>query len=126
MLLLAYAIAVLHGTAIAFMVIGGVLALRWPRLLWLHVPVSLVILGLHLAGSDCPLTTLELHLRARAGVPGYSDGWIGHYVLAPVGVDVHSTPAQIGQFTVALVPNLVAYGILVARALRRQVRPVAR
>ena len=41
---LAWTVAVLHGAAVLFMLVGGLLALRWPRLLWLHVPIALAIL----------------------------------------------------------------------------------
>jgi hypothetical protein len=58
LVLLAAAVAVLHGAVVAFMVSGSLLALRRPWLLWLHVPVSLAILGLYLTGSDCPVTHL--------------------------------------------------------------------
>ena len=51
-MLLANAVALLHAAAVLFMLTGSLLALRWPRLLWLHVPVSLAILGLYLTGSD--------------------------------------------------------------------------
>ena len=37
---LADLVAVLHAAAVLFMVTGSLLALRWPRLLWLHVPVT--------------------------------------------------------------------------------------
>ena len=45
-MLAASAVALLHGAAVLFMLTGSLLALRWPRVLWLHVPVSLAILGI--------------------------------------------------------------------------------
>ena len=117
-MVLAVLVAVLHGAAVAFMVTGSLLALRWPRLLWLHVPVALVILGLYLTGSDCPLTTWELRLRAAAGEPGYSGGFIGHYVTDPLGFPIHATSTQIGIYVIAFLPNLVGYGLLAARRFR--------
>jgi hypothetical protein len=94
------------------------LALRWPRVLLLHVPVSLTILGLYLTGSDCPLTTWELALRERAGEPGYDGGFIGHYITEPMGFPIEATSTQVGIYVVAFLPNLIGYGLLVARALR--------
>lgn len=111
-------LAVLHGAAVLFMLTGALLALRWPRVLWLHVPVSLVILGLYLTGSDCPLTTWELDLRVRAGEPGYRGGFIGHYVTEPLGFPIHATATQLGIYAVAFLPNIVGYGLLVRRGLR--------
>ena len=119
-MLLASGVAVLHGAAVLFMLTGSLLALRWPRVLWLHVPVSLAILGLYLTGSDCPLTTLELWLRRRAGEPGYRGGFIGHYVTEPLGFPIHATSTQIGIYVLAFLPNLIGYGLLAAQRSRRR------
>jgi hypothetical protein len=125
-LVLAVLVAVLHGSAVLFMLTGSLLALRWPRLVLLHLPVAAVILAVNLAGADCPLTTLELALRDAAGVPGYTGGFLGHYVLAPFGVDVHTTAAQVGIYAVALTPNAVGYSLLAARGARRRAPSDAR
>ena len=94
--LLANAVALLHAAAVLFMLTGSLLALRWPWVLWLHVPVSLAILGLYLTGSDCPLTTWELALREQAGEPGYTGGFIGHYITEPLGFPIEATSTQVG------------------------------
>jgi hypothetical protein len=125
-LLLASLVAVLHGAAVLFMLVGGVLALHRPALVRLHAPCALAILGVNLAGADCPLTTLELALWARAGAPGYSGGFLGHYLFAPAGLDVHSPAVQLGIYLTALTPNALAYGLLAARTLRRRLRPAGR
>jgi hypothetical protein len=116
--LLAALVAAVHGAAVVFMLTGSLLALRWPRVLWLHVPVSLAILALHLTGSDCPLTSWELALRAAAGEPGYRGGFIGHYLTEPMGFPIHATSTQIGIYVVAFLPNLVGYGLLARRWVR--------
>jgi Protein of Unknown function (DUF2784) len=120
--LLATAVAILHGLAVAFMLTGSLLALRWPRLLWLHVPVSVAILALYLTGSDCPLTTWELALREAAGEPGYTGGFIGHYITEPLGFPIEATSTQIGIYVVAFLPNVIGYGLLAARYRRRSDR----
>jgi hypothetical protein len=120
--LLADAVALLHGAAVLFMLTGSLLALRWPRILWQHVPVALAILGLHLTGSDCPLTTWERELRAGSGAPGYTGGFIGHYVTEPLGFPIHATATQVGIYVVAFLPNAIGYGLLVrGRDLYRRV-----
>ena len=123
-MLLAGAVAVLHGAAVLFMVTGSLLALRWPRVLWLHVPVSLAILVLYFTGSDCPLTTLELWLRQRAGEPTYRGGFIGHYITDPLGFPIHATSTQVGIYVIAFLPNVLGYGLLVTRRLRARRGPV--
>jgi hypothetical protein len=114
----AVAVAVLHGAAVLFMLTGSLLALRRPRLLYLHAPVALAILAVNLAGQPCPLTDLELALRDAAGADAYSGGFLGHYVLAPFGVDVHAPAAQFGIYAVAVAPNVVGYGLHALRLLR--------
>jgi len=121
-MLAANAVAVLHATAILFMVTGSLLALRWPRLLWLHVPVAAAILGIYLTHTDCPLTTLELWLREQAGEAGYRGGFIGHYLTEPLGLLIHATSTQLGILLIAVLPNVVGYGLLAARSVRSHVR----
>lgn len=124
MLLLARAVAVLHAAAVLFMLTGSLLALRWPRVLWVHVPLSLAILAVYLTGSDCPVTTLELWLRRRGGGTGYTGGFIGHYITEPLGFPIHATSTQVGIYAIALLPNLVGYTLLTTQAVRRQRTPV--
>jgi Protein of Unknown function (DUF2784) len=116
-LLAAAVVAVLHGLLVLVMVTGSLLALRWPRVLWVHVPVALTILVLYATNSDCPLTTLELWLRERAGEPGYLGGFLGHYVTEPMGFPIRETSTQVGIYVTALVPNVLGYSLLAGRQL---------
>lgn len=79
--LLADLVLVLHAAFVAFVVLGGLLVLRWPRLAWLHVPAALWGAGIEIAGGICPLTPLEDHFRGLAGEQGYAQDCIGHYLL---------------------------------------------
>ena len=121
-MLLAGAVAVVHGAAVLFMLLGALLALRWPGLLRLHVPISGAILVIYLTGSNCPLTDLELWLRARSRAPGYRGGFIGHYVTEPLGFPIHATSTQVGIYVIAFLPNLIGYTLLVRHHLRGRVR----
>ena len=123
--LLADTVAVVHGAAVVLMLTGAVVALWRPRVLWVHLPVSLAILGVNRAGAPCPLTELELWLRAEAGGAAYEGGYLGHYVFSPVGLDVASPSVQAGVYTAALVPNAVACALLAVRARRRPGRAPA-
>lgn len=55
---------VVHFAFIVFVAVGGLMAWRWPRLLWLHVPAVACGLGIVTLGYDCPLTPLEKHFGA--------------------------------------------------------------
>ena len=114
-MLYANAVAFLHAAAVLLMLTGALLAVRWPRVVWLHVPVALAILAVNLAGADCPLTDLELALRERAGMEAYEGGFLGHYVFAPLGLDVRASGTQLGVHATALGLNVLGYGLLAAR-----------
>ena len=123
-MLLADAVAVVHGVAVVLMLTGAAIALWRPRVLWVHLPVCLAILAVNRAGAPCPLTELELWLRAEAGGAAYDGGYLGHYLLAPMGLDVASPQVQAAIYTVAIVPNAVALGLLALRARHRRARVV--
>ena len=79
-----------HFAYMAFIVIGGVLALRWPRLVPVHLAAVAVGLASITVGFDCPLTNLERWLRRRGDQQAYTNGFIDHYVkghLYPHGYD---------------------------------------
>lgn len=108
----------LHLGFVLFVVLGGLLVLRWPRLAWLHIPAAVWGVLIEYTGWICPLTPLENSFRLRGGEAGYSGGFIQHYiqpVLYPAGL-TRSTQIALGSF--ALLVNLTAYGVVVARTRR--------
>ena len=70
-----------HLAFILFVLFGGLLAFRWPKAAWLHVPAFLWGAAIELSGSVCPLTYLENHLRARGAAEGYATSFVEHYLL---------------------------------------------
>jgi Protein of Unknown function (DUF2784) len=112
------AVSVVHLAFVLFVVLGGLLVLKWPRLAWLHVPAAVWGVLIEYAGWICPLTPLENSLRARGGEAGYSGGFIEHYVqpvLYPAGL---TRGTQIVLGSLALLVNLTAYGVVIARRSR--------
>jgi hypothetical protein len=70
-----------HFAFIAYVVVGGFIALRWRRTIWLHVPAVLWGVAITVEHLDCPLTGLERWGRANAGMaPLPSEGFITHYI----------------------------------------------
>ena len=74
-------VVILHFAFVLFVVFGGLLVLRWPRLAYVHVPAAVWGAWIEFTGRICPLTPLENALRERAGEAGYSGGFIEHYIL---------------------------------------------
>jgi len=103
-----------HFAFLLFVVLGGILVLRHPRVAWLHVPLALWGVYVEFSGAICPLTPLENHFRARAGEAGYTGGFIDHYITAlmyPAGL---TRGMQIALGTAVLALNVWLYARLVA------------
>lgn len=71
---------IVHFAFIAFIPIGPLLAWRWPRLIWLHVPAVVWGIAIITIGFSCPLTPLELYFRRLAGGRGYEGGFVDRYL----------------------------------------------
>jgi hypothetical protein len=78
--ILADGVMVVHFAFILFVVVGAVLAWRWPAVLWVHVPALAWGVGTVAIGFPCPLTTLENGLRRVAGDAGYGGGFVDRYI----------------------------------------------
>src|SRR3546814_3388146 len=64
---------------VTFAIAGGLLALRWRWVVWLHLPAAAWAAMIEFAGWVCPLTPLENHFRALAGESTYDRGFVAHY-----------------------------------------------
>ncbi len=113
---LADLVLVIHLAFVLFVVLGGLLVPRWPRLAWLHLPAAVWGVLIEYSGWICPLTPLENSFRVRGGEAGYSGGFIQHYIqptLYPSGL-TRSTQLVLGS--VVLLLNLAAYAIVFRRS----------
>lgn len=88
--LLADTVLTLHVAVVAF-VVGGLLLViggnllhwRWVNARWFrlaHLGAILFVIAETWLGMVCPLTTLEMWLRARAGVAAYGGSFIEHWL----------------------------------------------
>jgi hypothetical protein len=79
--LLADVVLLLHLAFVLFAMFGGLLALRHPGAVWLHLPALLWGVVVQWADLICPLTPLENRLRALGGGDVYGGGFIEHYLM---------------------------------------------
>jgi hypothetical protein len=79
--LAATAIALLHLAYILFVLFGGFLVLKWPKLMWVHLPAATWGMLIEFGGWYCPLTRWENYFLRAAGRAGYSGGFVGHYIM---------------------------------------------
>jgi hypothetical protein len=110
-----------HALFVAFVVLGGLLALRWPRVIFLHLPAAVYGALLEFQGWICPLTPLEKSLRAAAGEAGYEGGFIEHYLLPVLYPAALTREVQLVLGTAVIVANVVIYALVLRR--RPQERP---
>ena len=111
--LLADLVLVLHGLFILFVLLGGLIVWRRPRLGWLHLTAVAWAVWAAWAGWICPLTPLENALRRAAGQAGYGGGFIEHYLLALIYPDGLTRGVQIGLGLFVALLNLAVYALLV-------------
>ena len=111
-------VLITHFAFVLFVVLGGFLALRWPRLAWVHLPVALYGAIIEFLGFICPLTPLENSLRQRGGEAGYSGGFIDHYITATIYPSGLTRGIQLVLGVGVLVLNALVYAIVVRRAHR--------
>lgn len=119
-LILADALVLLHLLFVAFVVGGGFLLVRWPRLLWLHLPAAAWGAFVEFTGSICPLTPLENHLRVLGGGGAYSGGFVERYLLPVLYPENLTLPIQQVLGGVVVGVNLVAYALAYRSARRKK------
>ncbi len=109
-----------HTAFVVFAVFGGLVALRWRKVIWLHVPAVLVAALAEFTGWICPLTPLENWFRVRGGEAGYTGSFIEHYivpVLYPTGL---TRRIQVVLGTAVVMLNLLVYAYIAVVRLRRK------
>ena len=119
---LADAIVVLHLAFVLFVVFGGLLALKWPRAAWAHVPAAAWGVAIEFFGWICPLTPLENELRLRAGRTSYEGDFIGRYLLPVIYPDGLTRETQLALGACALLLNVGIYWLVLKRRGRGAAR----
>jgi hypothetical protein len=117
--LLADSVLLAHAAFVAFVVLGGLLVLRWPRLAWVHLPVVAWGAGIEFTGGICPLTPLENRLRALAHEQGYAGGFVEHYVFGLLYPDGLTRDVQVALGLGVVVLNGAIYAWAWQRYRRR-------
>ncbi|MFH2124220.1 MAG: DUF2784 domain-containing protein [Pseudomonadota bacterium] len=104
------AILLLHLSFTLFTILGGLLVLRRPSLLGVHL--AAVFWGVVIEWADwiCPLTPLEKLLRERGGEAGYAGGFIEHYVTLLLYPDNLTIELRYLLGMALITVNLIIYG----------------
>jgi hypothetical protein len=121
--LLADLVVALHLAFVVFVMLGGLLALRWPRASWVHVPAAAWGVTIELGGWVCPLTPLENALRRAAGEAGYAGGFVERYLLPVVYPGGLTREVQLVLAAAVVGVNVVVYALAWQHRARSRGRP---
>jgi hypothetical protein len=105
----------LHQLFLIFVVLGGLLTFVQRRWMLLHLPAACWGAYVELWGEGCPLTRLENALLAKAGTEGYSESFVGHYLLAVIYPEGLTREVQLWLGSAVIVVNALIYGAWLAR-----------
>ena len=112
---LAQIVLLVHLGFILFVVLGGLIVWRWPRIAWLHLPAVVWGVLVETMGWSCPLTPLENWLRLRAGQGGYQGDFVEQYLTPIVYPEGLTREIQIGLGVFVVLVNVLIYGVARAR-----------
>jgi hypothetical protein len=116
--LMADLIVVVHFAFIAFAIGGGLLVLRRPKLMALHLPAVAWAVLVELMHWRCPLTRWENYFIERYGAEGYEGGFLDHYLIPIIYPDGLTPAIQVGIGLFVLAVNVTVYAIIVVRAFK--------
>jgi uncharacterized membrane protein YhhN len=68
---LADLVLLIHLSFVLFVIGGGLLVLKWPRIGWLHLPAAAWGALIEFTGWICPLTPLENRFLIQSGKSAY-------------------------------------------------------
>lgn len=119
---LADIVLIVHFAFVLFVVLGAPLILRWPRVVWLHLPVAGWGTIIEFAGWRCPLTPLEVSLRRLGGEQGYAGGFIDRYVGAILYPGELPRIAHITLGMLVLAINAAIYAFLLRRRRKQRLQ----
>lgn len=116
---LATATMVVHFVALLYIGLGGFLAWRWPRSIFLHVFFALWGIAINVLPISCPFTALEDWFRAKQGLGPLPGGFNEYYIYGEIVPRPLLPVVAIG----AIVLLVVSYVGVWVRWRRNQVQP---
>lgn len=102
---------IIHLAFILFVVLGGLLLFRWPRMAWFHLPAAVWGAVIEFNNWVCPLTPLEQKFRETSGGDAYSGGFVEHFLLPLVYPDDLTREIQIGLGLGVVLFNMLIYSL---------------
>jgi hypothetical protein len=111
-------VVAIHFIFVFFVVLGGLLAIWWPRMCLVHLPAAIWGALIEFMGWICPLTPLEISLRQVAGDEGYSGGFFEHYIIPLIYPDELTRGMQFAIGAFVVIVNVAVYGVVLFRFIQ--------
>ena len=108
-------VLLVHLAFILFALLGATMAVWWRWTPLVHLPAAAWGFFVELTGRDCPLTHLENYLRIKAGLSGYTESFVEHYLLAIIYPAGLTREIQFALAGVVIAVNIAIYGWLFVR-----------
>lgn len=104
-------VVLVHAAFVVFVLFGGLLALKWPWMMKLHLPAAAWGAIVEFSGWVCPLTPLESWLREQAGSHAYAD-FVVRYLLPILYPAELTRDLQVVLGGIVLIVNGAVYTLL--------------
>lgn len=113
--MLARAVATVHVGYVVFVVLGSLLVLAWPSLMWVHVAAVAWAAATMIFNLGCPLTPWEKTFWKRGGREPYEEGFLQHHVLRTRFDPDHSRRNHMLLGVLVLTLNAIVYLVVLRR-----------
>lgn len=103
---------VVHFAALLYIGLGGFLAWRWPRAIFVHIFFAAWGVAVNvIPGLPCPLTTLEDHFRAEQGLGPLPGGFNEYYIYGDLVPRALLPVVTVGAVLALVVSYVGAYAL---------------
>jgi len=107
-------VMLLHFAFLVVLTLGGFVAWRWPRFIWVHVGLAIWGVLNAVFNVPCPLTGIEDWASRRAGEQGLPSGFIDNYLTGVVYPEEQLAAVQAGVACLVAI-SWIGFGIRVHR-----------
>ena len=109
---LADLVLIVHTLFIVFVIFGGLIVLKWRKVVWIHIPCALWGALIEFFGWICPLTYLENYFHELGNINYYASSFTQHYLLPIIYPPGLTTGVQILFGSTVIVINLIIYCVV--------------
>jgi hypothetical protein len=118
--ILADLVVAIHFLFVLFVIFGGLLVIKWRRIIGFHVAAALWGAFIEFSGWVCPLTPLENWFRKNAAEEYYRFDFIARYLLFMLYPEGLTHRVQIALGITVIVLNMLIYAWIFAPARKAE------